>query len=406
MPDDWRTVRLRAVTKQVRERHTPDPAGHYRLLGVRGRGLGPFLREELLGSQTKAVALTPVRRGQFIYNRLFAGTGSFGVVAPELDGSWVSSEFPLFDVDQQHLDADFLGLLFQQPSMWDRVAAECVGTTGSRMRWHERRFAEFEVALPALAEQQRIVDLISVVDSTRKQARKTHASVEFAQRAVLLDLFIREPSARPLVEVLRDLIGGVWGNPPGVDEIEVAALGLSAFNEPTAVVTRLFSTPRSVDRERWNRRGLRADDIVLERSGGTNDRPVGRVIFSAADMDDVIPTDFMRLLRVDPAKAVPRYVFWWLWSCYKRGDTAAFQSKTTNIRNLRVTDYLGQPMPLPTRDAQHQIAAVADDLAELVEKTRRYVDTLTRLRSVLLADLLSGKHEIPASYDRFLNGAA
>ena len=61
-------------------------------------------------------------------------------------------------------------------------------------------------------------------------------------------------------------------------------------------------------------------------------------------MDDLpepcIPTDFMRLLRPEPEKVVPRYLFWRLWSGWTEGETLAYERRTTGIRNLAVKDYL------------------------------------------------------------------
>src|SRR5664280_2082644 len=263
-------------------------------------------------------------------------------------------------VDRTAVLPQFLMIWLQH----SRESLDALGRGATQRNINREIIRAFPVPLPPLTEQRRIVDLIGAVDDAQKQAQKALASAGLAQRTVLLDLFSRESVKHvPLVEVLADLIGGVWGSPPGEDEIDVAALGLTAFNAPTARVDRKHTTPRSVNRERWSRRGLRADDIVLERSGGTNDRPVGRVIVAPSDMKDVIPTDFMRLLRVNPSRAVPRYVFWWLWARYQRGDTLAFQSMTTNLRNLRVSDYVGLPMPVPTRDAQCHVAAAAADLA-------------------------------------------
>jgi hypothetical protein len=46
------------------------------------------------------------------------------------------------------------------------------------------------------------------------------------------------------------------------------------------------------------------------------------------------------------------------------------------------------------------------DFDSVSRRARDVESATTALRATLLADLLSGDHEIPSSYDRFLDGAA
>jgi type I restriction enzyme S subunit len=404
MPDGWRTVALGEIAAIRRRPVTVVDDAEYMRVTLRLRGQGMVRRDRVSGGSLRIKRQFLVLDDDLVVAEIDAKVGGMAVVPLALDGAIVSSHYFAFELASARVLPGWVSLLCESNHFTRQVRA--VGST-NYAAVRPAQVLGYTLPLPPLTEQRRIVDLIGSVDITHEQARKTLTSVELTQRAVLLDLFGREPVVWvPLVEVLKDLIGGVWGSPPGEEEVDVAALGLTAFNAPTPRVDRDHSTPRSVNRERWSRRGLRADDIILERSGGTNDRPVGRVIAAQADMLDVIPTDFMRLLRVDPSRAVPRYVFWWLWVRYQRGDTLAFQSKTTNIRNLRVTDYLALPLPMSSRDVQSRVVAVAEELAALTEAALGVVDRLARVRSALLADLLSGEHEIPASYDRFLDGVA
>jgi type I restriction enzyme S subunit len=407
MRDGWDSVALGSVASQVRTRQAPRPDETYRLLGVRAKARGAFLRETVSGATTKAVALTPVRSGQFIYNRLFAGTGSFAVVPEELDGAWVSNEFPVFDVDHSRVDVRFLGLVFEQPDVWAIVASQCIGTTGSRMRWHESMFARFVVDLPPLAEQRRIVDLTGIFDEAIAAAEQTARCLVQSRRAAILDVAgSREAEAVPLNDVLAHVIGGAWGEPAGASDVDVNALNLLVFNSRALTVDPRFSSRRSLSRSRLETRSIEAGDILLERSGGTDDQPVGRVVYANSALPGVVPTDFMRLLRVDTTVAEPRYVFWWLWARYQDGDTQAFQSKTTNIRNLRVKDYLALPIPLPDRADQRAATALGESFTATIGAADRVASRLATLRAAVLRDLLSGDHAIPSSYDRFLDGAA
>src|SRR5262249_28188260 len=104
----WPLVKLADVLTRVERIEHVDPTKEYRLLGVRLDGAGAFLRERVLGTQTAASKLLRVAEGDFIYSRLFACRGAFGVVSRELDGCYVSGEFPTFVPVDGKIDINFL----------------------------------------------------------------------------------------------------------------------------------------------------------------------------------------------------------------------------------------------------------------------------------------------------------
>lgn len=172
MSGPWPSVRLGEVLTSASREDDVDPIGEYRLLGVRLEGRGPFLRETLLGSETSASKLFRVAAGDFIYSRLFAWRGAFGVIPSELDGCHVSGEFPTFVAVQERLDPHFLRYWFTLPRTLDKVAEDCSGSTPlTRNRFKERYFLALAIPLPPLAEQRRIVARIEELAAKVAEAR-------------------------------------------------------------------------------------------------------------------------------------------------------------------------------------------------------------------------------------------
>ncbi len=166
------TVRLGEVLTPVRREESVDPSKEYRLLGVRLDGNGPFLRESVTGSQTAAKKLSRVAQGDFIYSRLFACRGAFGVIDRELDGCYVSGEFPVFAAIPDRVDVQFLRYWFRLPAVIARVDADCSGSTPlTRNRFNERYFVALEIPLPPLAEQRRVVARIEQLAERIHEAR-------------------------------------------------------------------------------------------------------------------------------------------------------------------------------------------------------------------------------------------
>ena len=172
MKGNWPIVRLGEILRPAAREEAVQADRTYRLLGIRLEGQGPFLREVVTGVKTSAAKLFRVSKGDFIYSRLFACRGAFGVISQELDGCYVSGEFPTFLPIEDKVDVEFLRYWFRLPSVIARVDEDCSGSTPlTRNRFKEHFFLALEVPLPALAEQQRVVARIEELAAMIYEAR-------------------------------------------------------------------------------------------------------------------------------------------------------------------------------------------------------------------------------------------
>jgi type I restriction enzyme S subunit len=164
MNKQWQMVKLGDIMTPVARGEAVNPAKEYRLLGVRLDGQGPFLRETVMGSQTSANKFFRVAKGDFIYSRLFACRGAFGVIGDEVDDCYVSSEFPTFVPVPGEVDVEFLNYWFRLPSVIASVDENCSGSTPlTRNRFKENFFLALNIPLPPLVEQRRIVARIKIL---------------------------------------------------------------------------------------------------------------------------------------------------------------------------------------------------------------------------------------------------
>lgn len=187
MTTAWPKVRLKEVLNPINRGEVVDSVREYRLLGVRLDGQGPFLRETVLGSQTAASKLYRVNIGDFIYSRLFACRGAFGIISVDLDGCYVSGEFPTFLPVDTKIDVKYLRYWFRLADTLDRVNEDCTGSTPlTRNRFKEEFFLSLEISLPPLAEQRRIVARIEELAAKITEARSLHQEVVANEDALLV----------------------------------------------------------------------------------------------------------------------------------------------------------------------------------------------------------------------------
>ena len=115
---------------------------------------------------------------------------------------------------------------------------------------------------------------------------------------------------------------------------------------------------------------LRAGDIVLENSGGTDTRPTGRTVYVDQALLDaydcpVIPASFCRVLRFNKA-CNSRFVYYWLQDMFNVGRTWGYQNRSTGLSNFQFKAFASAEL-LPSIDLDTQ-SSIANVLSVFDEK--------------------------------------
>src|SRR5579871_2304961 len=120
--DGWSQVPLGEVITKVDDRVPVLADQEYPNFGIYSFGRGLFAKPKIRGTNSSAVTLFRASSGQFVYSRLFAFEGAYGVVPAQFHGCLVSNEFPLFNCDPSRILPSYLGWLFRCRETWTDVA--------------------------------------------------------------------------------------------------------------------------------------------------------------------------------------------------------------------------------------------------------------------------------------------
>lgn len=392
--DGWHQVALREIATQQIDPFDVDPDGRYINLGVQWYAQGVFARPAKRGSEMKATRLFRVQPGQFIYNRMFVTEGSFGVVRDEHAAGVVSNEFPVFTIDSARVLTEYLALYFQQPQVWERAAGEATGTTKSRRRWKEAQFLAHTVALPPLDEQQRIVDLIAAVDSSigaaEGEAESLLASLESTR-----DLIVWGASGRTPLGQIAQVVGGLV-DPTSAENSALPHIGTERI---TSVTGDLHGVLSAAEDGVTSGKYLHDAGTIIYSKIRPNLRkvaiPTWRGLCSAdaypiRPIGDASGVSFLRHLLISRPFT----------------EMATSRSGRTKMPKINRSELFSIEVPDIEIHEQVRIAEKLDAIDAARLAARATADALRALRGNVLTVLLSGEHEIPASYDRFLKEAA
>ncbi len=175
----WPTVRLGEVLRHRKEFITIDDLTTYRRPRVQLHVQGIAQRDEVPGALIKTKTQQVCRTGEFLVAEIDAKVGGFGLVPESLNGSIVSSHYFLFVVDESKLDRCFLDFFIRTPTFREQVAAQ--GST-NYAAIRPAHVLGYEIPLPPLAEQQRVVARIEELAAQIHEARTLrHQAAEEAE---------------------------------------------------------------------------------------------------------------------------------------------------------------------------------------------------------------------------------
>jgi len=185
-----------------------------------------------------------------------------------------------------------------------------------------------------------------------------------------------------LIEITGKALAGEWGTDDETGE-GIPVLRTTNFTNE-GVVDYSDVVTRTITKKNIDEKFLREGDIIIEKSGGSDKYPVGRVIYFDGPSNTYLFNNFTGLLRVqDQDKWFPKYVFYSLYGNYRRGGTRPFENKTTGLHNLKTDDYVSRYDVTETDySKQKEICTHLDKLYSIIKMRE---DELAKLDELIKA---------------------
>lgn len=170
---------------------------------------------------------------------------------------------------------------------------------------------------------------------------------------------------------------GVWGDDPnGVDDIK--CVRVADFDRGALRVAADVPTFRAVPLNERKLRLLRRGDLLLEKSGGGENQPVGQVVIYDQD-GDAVCSNFVSKMELVAGAYPPFFNYLFAAAYFVRLNMRSVK-QTSGIQNLDQEQYLSEFGVFPPIAEQTAIAAALDRetarIDALIEKKTRFVELL------------------------------
>ena len=180
-----------------------------------------------------------------------------------------------------------------------------------------------------------------------------------------------------LKEIVENTISGEWGTEEKKDENDIFVIRTADFfNDGRINYNNVIK--RNIAKRKIEEKSLKIGDIIVEKSGGTDKNPVGRVVLFERENYKGLANNFTQVLRIKK-EYYYKFIFYQLLYKYKNGSTLQMFNKTTGIQNLQMKLYLNQELNVCDKKEQIKISNLLDKVQEIIDISEKQVEHLDEL---------------------------
>ncbi len=193
----------------------------------------------------------------------------------------------------------------------------------------------------------------------------------------------------------KNSVNGIWGDELN-DRNGVIVVRVADFDYDKLKINQKCSTKRYITNDEKLKRKLNFGDLLIERSGGGDNQPVGRVVIFDKDFDSVC-SNFITKLTISNEQN-NKFILYIFASLYHQKINTKYIKQTTGIQNLDLEQYLIELIPLPSIQEQIQIAKFLDEKTTKIDKAiefqRKEIEKLKEYKESLIDRVVTGKIKV------------
>ena len=279
-------------------------------------------------------------------------------------------------------------------------------------------FANYEIEIPNIKEQKRIGKILSSLDDKIELNRRINDNLEQQAQALFKSWFVDfEPFKKgkfidselgmipegwrvgTLNELIISTLGGDWGKEDAIGNYVKKVSCIRGADIPEIRQGNRGNMPtRFILNKNFLNKALKAEDLVVEISGGSPTQSTGRICQISDTLlkkydDVVICTNFCRAIKTK--RPYSQFIYY-LWEyLYKRGVMFLYENGTTGIKNLDINGLLEKEIiVIPDENTVHKYTGICNLFSQIVQSNGYESERLVRLRDTLLPKLMSGELKI------------
>lgn len=192
--------------------------------------------------------------------------------------------------------------------------------------------------------------------------------------------------------IINGITNGVWGDEPQGDDNDLICVRVADFNKEKLVVKDDNLTIRNIPPNQQKDRLLSQDDLLIEKSGGGDNNPVGKVIRFDL-LEKAVCSNFIGKITPDNSIILPKFLLYYLFNLYSKAVNTRSIKQTTGIQNIDTFSYFNERISYPNLPEQNAIADFLDYktslIDNLIEKKQRQIELLQEHRTAIINQVVT-----------------
>lgn len=263
--------------------------------------------------------------------------------------------------------------------------------------WLDEKCGEIDAAIAKVDREIELIDELKQSEISRVVTRGLNPDTPLRPSGIdwIGDVPEHWVNTRIKFNILRSA-AGVWGDDEKGDENDIVCFRIADFDYDERCLSTEKITIRNIESKQLEGRYLSKGDLLIEKSGGGESTPVGRVVYCNYN-GKATYTNFIHSITLSDS-VDSRFFLYYFNMLYSNKVNLLFFNQTTGLQNLQVSDYLGQSICLPPLSEQQAIADYLDkkcaEIDGLKAKLSKKSETLTELRQSIISEVVTGKRKV------------
>lgn len=189
---------------------------------------------------------------------------------------------------------------------------------------------------------------------------------------------------------------GIWGDEEKGNEEDINCYRVADFDYDKMEIKKIIPTMRNISKEQLVGKLVYNGDLLLEKSGGGEISPVGRVVIANIS-EPAVCSNFIHFLHIK-STTTSKFLCYYFNFLYSNKINLLFFNQTTGIQNLNIHDYLGQSIYLPPLYEQQEIVEYIESkikpIYASIAKAKREIELLKELKQSIITEAVTGKIKV------------
>ena len=296
------------------------------------------------------------------------------------------------------IDNNYLYWLLRTPEYIQHIKSCQTGTTVRMIT--KSNIESFEFKCPNRIERNRISNLLWSLENKIENNRRINANLELQAQALFNEWLSKATTTKGTFNNIIDAtLAGDWGQEVMQGNYTHEVYCIRGADIPALQNGDKGKMPiRYILEKNYITKQLRANDLVIEISGGSPTQSTGRIcMVTQALLDrlgkDVVCTNFCRAITPKNGYAIYIYLYWQM--LYNKNTMFSYENGTTGIKNFNISDFINkEEIEIPTAMDMKNLNGILQPIYNQIYANSLQNETLATLRDTLLPKLMNGEIKV------------